>query len=155
MGFGLKIEMESDPKKLKPILEKKKKKTKGKRGKRQLETLAVVAAISIISYYTVSQLTNMAGSDGNDIITNQNHVVEALQGEHNKLSRAEKDVERLTKHIADLEKHLLIMNDLDTAFIKILSIKSQCDEISNHISNIENSLYDLLKGKLSPNLVPM
>ena len=75
----------------------------------------------------MSQLTNIAGSDGNDIITNQNHVVEALQGEHNKLSRTEKDVERLTKHIANLEKHLLIMNDLDTAFIKILSVKSQCD----------------------------
>ncbi|HAO14034.1 MAG TPA: hypothetical protein DDE71_00485, partial [Tenacibaculum sp.] len=73
--FGLKIEMESDPKKLKPILEKRKKKTTETRGKRQLVTLAVVAAISIISYYTVSQLTNMAGSDGNDIITNQNHVV--------------------------------------------------------------------------------
>ena len=32
----------------------------------------------------------MAGSDGNDIITNQNHVVEAIQGEHNKLARTEK-----------------------------------------------------------------
>ena len=36
---------------------------------------------------------------------------------------------------------------------KILSIKSQCDEVASHISNIEVSLYDLLKGKLSPNLV--
>ena len=45
------------------------------------------------------------------------------------------------------------MNDLDTAFIKILSIKSQCDEVASHISNIEMALYDLLKSKLSPNLV--
>ena len=45
-----------------------------------------MAAISIVSYYTVSQLTNMAGSDNNDIINIQNHVVEALQGEHNKLN---------------------------------------------------------------------
>ena len=28
----------------------------------------------------------MAGSDNNDVINNQNHVVDALQGEHNKLS---------------------------------------------------------------------
>ena len=116
-------------------------------------TLAVVAAISIISYYTVSQLSNMAGSDSNDIITNQNHVVKAIQGEYNKLERTEKDVERLTKHIDDLENHLLIMNDLDTAFIKLLSIKNQCDKITNHISTIEIALYDLLKGKLSPSLV--
>ena len=52
------------------------------------------------------------------------NVVEAIQGEHNKLLRTEKDVEILTKHIYDLEKHLLIMNDLDTDFIKILSIKT-------------------------------
>ena len=45
------------------------------------------------------------------------------------------------------------MNDLDTAFIKILSIKSQCDEVASHISNIDMALYDLLKNKLSPNLV--
>ena len=115
--FGLKIEMEYDPKKLKPILERRNKKKKDNREKRQLVTLAIVAAISIISYYTVSQLTNMAGSDNNDIINNQNHVVEAIQGEHNKLARTEKDVERLTKHIDELENHLLIMNDLDTAFI--------------------------------------
>ena len=79
----------------------------------------------------------MAGSDSNDIITNQNRVAEALQGDTTKLLRTEKDDKRLSIHIDDLEKHLLIMNDLDTAFIKILSIKSQCDEIANHISNIE------------------
>ena len=45
------------------------------------------------------------------------------------------------------------MNDLDAAFIKILSIKSQCDEVANHNSNIEIALYDVLKGKLSPSLV--
>ena len=112
-----------------------------------------MAAISIVSYYTVSQLTNMAGSDNNDVINNQNHVVEALQGEQNKLERTEADVNRLSKHIDDLEKPLLIMNDLDTEFIKILSIKSQCDEVASHISNIEVALYDLLKSKLSPNLV--
>ena len=63
--------MESNPQKLKPILKKRNKKEKEIRDKRQLVTLAVVAAISIISYYIVSQLTDMAGSDGNDIITNQ------------------------------------------------------------------------------------
>ena len=45
------------------------------------------------------------------------------------------------------------MNDLDTAFIEILSIKSHYDEVARHISNIEMALYDLLKGKLSPSIV--
>ena len=95
----------------------------------------------------------MTGSDSNYITTNSNHVDEPLLGEHNKLSRTEKDVKRLTKHIDDLKKHLLIIHDLDTAFIKILPIKRQCDDIANHISNIEIALYDLLKGTLSPSLV--
>ena len=55
--------MESNPKKLKPILERRIK-NKENREKRQLVTLAVVAAISIVSYYTVSQLTYITGSDG-------------------------------------------------------------------------------------------
>ena len=45
------------------------------------------------------------------------------------------------------------LNDLDTAFIKLMSIKTQCDEIANHISSIEIALYNLLKDKLSPSLV--
>ena len=45
------------------------------------------------------------------------------------------------------------MNVLNTAFIKILTIKSQCDEVASYISNIEIALYDSLKGKLSPKLV--
>ena len=69
-----------------------------------------------------------------------------------KLARREIDVNTLTKYIDDLESHLPIMNDLDTAFTKILSIKSQCDEIASHISNIDIALYNLLKGKLSPSL---
>ena len=95
----------------------------------------------------------MAGSYNNDVINNQNQVVEALQGEHIKLERTEADVNRLSKHIDDLEKHLLIMNDLDTTFIEILSIKRQCDEEASDISNIKIALYDLLRGKLSSNLV--
>ena len=89
-----------------------------------------MAVISIVPYYTVSQLTNMSGSDNNDALNNQNHVVEALPGEHNKIERTEADVNRLSKHIDDVEQHLLIMNDLDGAFIKMLSIKSQCDEVA-------------------------
>ena len=95
----------------------------------------------------------MAGSDNNDVINNQNLEVEALQGKHNKLERTEADVNRLSKHIDDLETHLPIMNDLGTAFIEILSIKIHCDEVASHISNIEIALYDLSKGKLQPNLV--
>ena len=94
----------------------------------------------------------MAGSDNSDLINNQNHAVEALKGEHSKLVRTEADVNRLTKHIDDLETHLLIVNDLDTAITKIRLIKSQCDEIASHISNIEIALYDLLSGKLCPHL---
>ena len=32
-------------------------------------------------------------------------------------------------------------------------MKSQCEEVANHVTKIEIALYDLLKGKSSPNLV--
>ena len=148
----MKVELESNPIKLETILERSIK-NKENREKRQLVTLAVWAAILKVSYYAVSQLTNMTGSHKNDVINNQNHVVAALQGEYNKLERKEADVNRLSKHKDDLEKHLLIMNALDTAFKKILSIKSQCDDVASNISNTEVALCDLLKDKLSPNIV--
>ena len=52
--FGLKVELESNPKKLKPILERRIKKISN-REKRQLVTLAIVAAISI---YRITQCHN-------------------------------------------------------------------------------------------------
>ena len=153
--FGLKIEIESNPKKLKQILEKRNKNRNNKkeRKRRQLVTLGVVAAISLISYYTLSQLTSIAGANDDDLISNQNHIVEAIQDDHNRLARAESDVKRLTKHIQELEKNLIILNDLETTYIKVLSIKSQVDNIENHISNIEIALYGLLQGRLSPSLL--
>ena len=131
----------------------RKKERKKERKKRQLVTLGVIAAISLISYYTLSQLTSIAGANDNDLISNQNHIVEAIQDDHNRLARAESDVKRLTKHIQELEKNLIILNDLETTYIKVLSIKSQVDNIENHISNIEIALYGLLQGRLSPSLL--
>ena len=52
-----------------------------------------------------------------------------------------------------MEKNLIILNDLETTYIKVLSIKSQVDNIENHISNIEIALYGLLQGRLSPSLL--
>ena len=60
----------------------------------------------------------MAGSDNNDVINYQNPLVEALQGEHNKLERTKAYVNWLSKYMDDLETHLLIMNDLDNAILK-------------------------------------
>ena len=40
-----------------------------------------------------------------------------------------------------------------TAFTKLLSILSQCDEVASVISNTEITLYDLSKGKLSRHLM--
>ena len=95
--------------------------------------MGVVAAISLISYYTLSQLTSIAGANDNDLISNQNHIVEALQDDHNRLAKAESDVKRLTKHIQELEKNLVILNDLETSYIKVLFIQSQVDNIESHI----------------------
>lgn len=123
-----------------------------KRPKRQL-VIAAIALVSIISIYSASQLTSIAGSNENDLISNQNHIISAIQDENNRICRYEDNIKHPTNHIKELEKELLIMNDIESTFIKILGIKTQPIAITNHLQEIEVGLYNLIKGQLTPHLV--
>ena len=59
-----------------------------KRPKPQLETLVVAAVTSIVSIYTATQLIDIAsGNDDEEIATQSNHMVTALQDTSNRISR--------------------------------------------------------------------
>ena len=61
-----------------------------KRHKRQLVTIAVIAVTSIVSIYTATQLIDIAsGNDDEEIATQSNHIVTALQDTSNRISRNE------------------------------------------------------------------
>ena len=123
------------------------------REKRQLIALATIAAISFISIFSTSQLMSMANWGDDDLVTNQNHIITAIQDQDNRLNRNEDNIKRLANHVEQLEKHLYIMNQVQEALITALSIKNQAVEIVNHIQDIEIGLYNLLKRNLTPYLV--
>ena len=53
-------------------------------------TLAVIAVTSIVSIYTVTQLIDIAsGNDDEEIATQSDHIVNALQNTSNRILRNE------------------------------------------------------------------
>ena len=53
-------------------------------------------------------------------ITNQNHMISAIQNNEKSLVRNEDNVKTLKDHIQLLEKDIFILNTLNTAFIRIV-----------------------------------
>ena len=100
------------------------------RNKRQI-IAGIIAMVSIVSLLSAPQLVSMADADDDDIITNQNHIISAIQNELNRLSSNEDNIGRLKEHIAALEKNLFITNSINSAFISIISIKEQTMTIIN------------------------
>ena len=92
-----------------------------KRPKRQLVTLAVIAVTSIVSIYTATQLIDIAsGNDDEEIATQSNHIVTAIQDTSNRISRNEMKIKQLTDHIEKLKYELVIMKKKDSVVIRAL-----------------------------------
>ena len=122
------------------------------REKRQI-VIGIIALCSIISIYSVSQLTSLATSSDDELITTSNHIIDAIESHQNKITRSEEDIKRLMSHITLLQKDLYVMNDIQMTLARIFSIKTQAMEIKNHIESVEIGLYSLIKGTLTPHLV--
>ena len=73
------------------------------REKRQIIALATIAAISFISIFSTSQLMSMVSSGDDDLITNQNHIITAIQDQENQLRRNKDNILRLTNHVNSLK----------------------------------------------------
>ena len=121
--------------------------------KRQLIIGSIIAITSIISIYSASQLINMATSDDDELVTQTNHIINAIENHENQITRNEENTKRLMDHIKGLENELLVQQDLQMIVARIFSIKAQAISIKNHLYSIEVGLYNLLKGNLTPFLV--
>ena len=65
---------------------------------------------SIVSIYTATQLIDIAsGNDDEEVATQSNHIVTALQDTSNRISRNEMKIKQLTDHIEKLKYELDIM----------------------------------------------
>ena len=127
-----------------------------KRPKRQLVTLAVIAVTSIVSIYTATQLIDIAsGNDDEEIATQSNHIVTALQDTSNRISRNEMKIKQLTDHIEKLKYELVIMKKKESVVIRALGLKTEAIGITNHLQEIQLGLFEILKGNLSPHIVEM
>ena len=123
------------------------------REKRQLIIGGIVAITSILSIYSVSQLINMATSNEDDLVTETNHIINAIEDHENRIVRHDDDIKRLMQHINKLEEELVITQDLQMIVARIFSIKTQAISVQNHLEGIEIGLYNLLRGQLTPYLI--
>ena len=95
------------------------------REKRQLIIGGIVAITSILSIYSVSQLINMATSNEDDLVTETNHIINAIEDHDNRIVRHDHNIKRLMQHINKLEEELVITQDLQMIVARIFSIKTQ------------------------------
>ena len=95
----------------------------------------------------------MATSNDDELVTQTNHIINAIENHENRITRNEEDTKRLMDHIKGLENELLIQQDLQMIVARIFSIKTQAISIKTHLDGIEVGLYNLLKGHLTPFLV--
>ena len=92
---------------------------------------------------------SMVNSGDDDLITNQNHIITAIQDQENQLRRNKDNILCLTNHAKQIESHLFIMNEVQEALITTLSIKNQAIEIVNHLNEIEVKLISSKRNKTS------
>ena len=126
--------------------------TEDTRKKRQI-IVALIALCSVVSVYSISQLTSMAVSSDDELVTSTNHIINAIESHENRITRSEENVARLMKHIRLLQKELYVLNDVQMTLARIFSIKTQAIDIRSHLDNVENGLYNLIRGTLTPYLV--
>ena len=67
----------------------------------------------------------MATSNEDDLVTETNHIINAIEDHENRIVRHDDDIKRLMQHINKLEEELIITQDLQMIVARIFSIKTQ------------------------------
>ena len=95
----------------------------------------------------------MATSNEDDLVTETNHIINAIEDHENRIVRHDDDIKRLMQHINKLEEELVVTQDLQMIVARIFSIKTQAISVQNYLEGIEIGLYNLLRGQLTPYLI--
>ena len=118
--------------------------------------IAAVAVItSLISIFSSKELVQMANQDTSDLIANNNHIIESIQEQETRLSRQEQMTKEMKKHLAGLEKELFVTLHYQKLIVHMLGIKTYATSVTRHLQRFQEGLYELLKNKVSPRLVPL
>ena len=120
--------------------------------------LGVVGVVtSLVSIFTSTELINMSSSQDseNDLIDNNNNIITSLQAHESAIHRNEESINQIKTHLKNLEKDLSIKNKVNDVYVNLFSLKIFGSATTQHLQRIQDGLYQLLKNKLSPKLIPL
>ena len=120
--------------------------------------LAVVGIVtSLVSIFSSSELVGMAGSQDTEdnLIDNSNNIITSIQAHETRIHKEEEATKQIKTNLKELEKQIIRNNALSSMFINIFTLKTFASTISRHLIRFQDGLYQLLKNKLSPRLIPL
>ena len=128
---------------------------------RQVVMGTIIAAVgvmtSLVSIFTSSELMHMSSADDSDdeLIDNSNNIIKTLQSHENAINRDEAAIKEIRNQIDDLENAISLEKKAKDAYIGLFAIKLFGSTTTQHLERMQDGLYQLLKNKLSPKLVPL
>ena len=128
---------------------------------RQVIVGTVIAAVgvltSLVSIFTSNELMNMSSADDTDdeLIDNSNNIIKTLQSHENAIHRDEAAIKEMKDHVIKLKKTISLETKATDAYIRLFSIKLFGSTTTQHLERMQDGLYQLLKNRLSPKLVPL
>ena len=90
-----------------------------------------------------------------DLIDNNNNIITSLQSHESALQRQNQTIQQIKSHLDNLERHLSIEERSQDTYLNLFAVKMFGASTTQHLLRIQDGLYQLLKNKLSPQLVPL
>ena len=120
--------------------------------------VAVVGVVTrLISIFTTNELMIMSSAtDSEDeLIDKNNNIIKSLQSYQNAIHREEAEIKRMENNDKNLERYVALEKETTDTYVGLSRIKGRGSTIVQHLQRVQYGLYQLLKNKLSPNLVPL
>ena len=93
--------------------------------------------------------------DYSELEENQNHIITAIQSHESRIERDESQMKQMKHHLDDIDLELASMIRQSEIFSEATAASIMARHFVNHVSDIQNGLYSLMKNKLSPLLIPV
>ena len=100
---------------------------------------------------------NMSSSDDteDELIDNSNNIIKTLQSHENAIHRDEAAIKEAKIQIDKLKHTISLETKATDAYLGLFAIKLFGSTTTQHLERMQDGLYQLLKNKLSPKLVPL
>ena len=112
---------------------------------------SIIAAVgvmtSLVSIFTSNELMSMSSSDDTDdeLIDNSNNIIKTLQSHENAIHRDEAAIKEIKDQVEKLEKSISLEKRATDAYIGLFAIKLFGSTTMQHLEQMQDGLYQLLK----------